>query len=112
MARAVWLRNVPDKHAASNGSKQFTILCRAKNQQEVAELTDNSIGHLRKYGGIRQAPESFGFHSEHVPADIVKKDRVVYYQPEHTKTGYIKGWFEYGPTTSDKRVETGSPGHN
>lgn len=97
MASAVWLDNVPEAHASLNGARQFTILCRAKNHQEVAALARNSVGHLKKYGGIHEAPERFGFTGEHVIADIVKKDRTIYYLPEHTRSGFIKRWFEYVP---------------
>jgi hypothetical protein len=101
MANAVWLRNVPKKHASSNGARQFTILVRAKNQKEVAALVENSLGHLRKYGGMSVAPEKFGYDEEHVPAEIVKKDHTVYYQPGATCSGWHLEWFEYPSEMKD-----------
>lgn len=97
LALQVLLPHVPDAHSTPNGGKQYTILVRAANQREVAELVGGTLRYLRVYGGIHEAPEAHGFHGEHKTAAIVKKDHVIYYQPGHTRSGYIGEWFEYQP---------------
>jgi len=95
---AVWLSNVPDKHAGNNGNKQFPIIVRTTTKKRVAELTGNSLRHLNEYGGLQaRTDDRYGYNGEHVFADIVKKDNVIYYQPEHCRLGFIREWFEYKP---------------
>lgn len=99
LANCVWLGHVPNKHAASNGCKSFTILCRTSNQKELAKLIGgNTSLHSLKVMGLHTAPERFGFNGQWLVADIVKKDHTIYYLPEHTKNGPIREWFEYERT--------------
>ncbi len=106
IALSVYLRYVEDKYSGNNGNKQFTILCRASSKKEVARILANSkdnchinntYAHLLKFNGIHEAPEKLGYTGQHIIKDIVLKDNTIYFNPQHTKSGFHDIWVEYSP---------------
>ena len=97
LANSVWLDCVPKEHGAKNGSRQFTILIRAKSKKDVIKILNVSPYLANEIYGLHDVgdQDSVGFNGEHKFKDIIKKDNTIYYHVEHTINGYLNQWFEY-----------------
>ena len=97
MLSSVWLSQIPKEYVSNNGSRQFTVLVKAKNKKEVAEMLGQSLYSLNQMGfderdendvvGIKENRKRIG--------DIVQKDKTIYYHLEHIKNVDINKWMEY-----------------
>lgn len=86
IASSVWLSRTDKRFHGNNGSRQFTIVVRAKSQKRVAELVGVSLGDLRNFSGIHLASE--------IHASIPQRDEVIYFRAEHHGPEFGK-WFAY-----------------
>ena len=84
---STWLRDLPDKHRGSNGDRTKYCLCRCATKKRLLEITGASPPYFSTHGMCYDrsgTPE--------LEAVALLPERI-YYQPEHTKNGFIKGWF-------------------
>lgn len=91
IAGSVWLWGVPKEHVASNGSRQYTILIKAKSKRAICDLVGGalSLHHLNNFCGCHIAPERTGSgDKQRLVADIVREPGVIYYE-------YRQDWFRY-----------------
>jgi len=79
---------VPKKYAASNGGKQFTVLCRTTSKRRMAHILGASLSHLISFSGAHETDQE-----KHTA--IVQKDDVIYFHVERTATGWVDEWLEW-----------------
>lgn len=85
IASSVWLSRTDKRFHGNNGSRQFTIVVRAKSQRRVAELLATSLSTLRSFNGIHVAGEQH--------ASIPQRDDTIYFRAERAPD--FGKWFAY-----------------
>jgi hypothetical protein len=87
------INGIPNKHRASNGGCSKDLLIRCKSRKRVAEILNTTTAYLREYGLIQEVHQHLrgGDCIGVVPEDEIEQ---IYYAPEHTAKGFVKGWFK------------------
>lgn len=83
---SAWLSDLPNEHRGANGDCTKYCLCRCATKKELMNLIRTSPSYFRSHGMCYDRSGE-----AKLEAVAVLPNRI-YYQPEHTKTGWHDGW--------------------
>jgi hypothetical protein len=87
------VRGLPMPHMPHNNDTRKTVIIRAATLKRVAEILDSTPARLRLFGCTRDDSR----------AHMAPKPETVYYEPGHTREGYIEGYVELAPPGNQAR---------